>query len=110
MTAENVPVVAGFTDIFLDNDEIMLDDEGNPKLTDEGLPQKKFEKVSATWLLSQNVVLKKEIQRMAITAITLHDIEQRKAKGEKLDLPEDMGLGIFKPKKKGLPKMRAKKK
>lgn len=110
MTAENVPVVAGFTDIFLDNDEIMLDDEGNPKLTDEGLPQKKFEKVSATWLLSQNVVLKKEIQRMAITAITLHDIEQRKAKGEKLDLPEDMGLGISKPKKKGLPKMRVKKK
>lgn len=101
MTAENIPVVAGFTDIFLDNDEIILDDEGNPKLTDEGLPQKKFEKISATWLLSQNVVLKKEIQKMVITTLTQFDIDRRKEKGEALNLPDDMGLGIMKPKKKG---------
>lgn len=99
VTSDKVPVVAGFTDIYLDNDETMLDDEGNPKLTEDGLPQKKFEKISATWLLSQNVVLKREIQKMVITAITQYDIEQRKAKGEKLEIPDDMGLGIARPKR-----------
>jgi hypothetical protein len=99
ITSDNVPVVAGFTDIYLDNNEIMLDDEGNQKLTEEGLPQKKFEKVSATWLLSQNVILKREIQKMVITAITQYDIEQRKAKGEELNFDTEMGLGISKPKR-----------
>jgi hypothetical protein len=97
MTEDNVPVVAGFTDIFLDNNEIMLDDEGNPKLTDEGLPQKKYEKISATWLLSNNAILKKEIQKMVITTITQYDIDQRKAKGEPLPLADEMGLGMNMP-------------
>ena len=109
MTAENIPVVAGFTDIFLDHSEVILDDEGNPKLTDEGLPQQKFEKISATWLLSQNVILKREIQKMVITAITQHDVEQKKAKGEALPFTEDMGLGITKPKGKNVTKAKKRK-
>lgn len=107
-TAENVPVVAGFTDIFLDHGEIMLDDEGNVKLDEDNLPQKKYEKITATWLLSQNVVLKREIQKMVIQAITIHDIEQRKASGKPLDIGEDYGLGITKPKVKRVSKTRKK--
>ena len=99
LTSENTPVVAGFTDVFLDHDEIMLDDEGQPKLTDEGLPQKKFEKISSTWLLSHNPVFKKEIQKMVITMITQFDIDQKKAKGQPLPFTADMGLGITKPKR-----------
>jgi hypothetical protein len=109
MTKENVPVVAGFTDIFLDHNEIMLDDDGNTKLDEDGLPQKKYEKLSATWLLSQNVVLKREIQKMVVTAITQHDIEQRKAKGEPLPFTDDIGLGLSKPKVKRVSKTRKKK-
>lgn len=108
-TAENVPVVAGFTDIFLDHGEFMVDDEGNTKLTEDGEPQKKFEKITATWLLSQNVVIKREIQKMVITAITQHDIKQREETGESLNIGEDYGLGISKPKVKRVSKTRTKK-
>lgn len=108
-TTENVPVVAGFTDIFLDHGETMVDDEGQVKLDEDGLPQKKFEKISATWLLSHNVLLKREIQKMVIETITQHDIEQRKTTGEDLNIGDDYGLGIVKPKKKGLPKPKKKK-
>lgn len=108
-TSDKIPVVAGFTDVFLDNDEVMLDDDGNVKLDDDNLPQKKFEKISSTWLMSQNVVLKREIQKMVITMITQHDIEQRKAKGEPLPLEDEIGLGMKKPKRKGLPVTKAKK-
>lgn len=108
-TTDKVKVVAGFTDVFLDNGEVMLDDENQPKLDENGLPQPKYEKISSTWLLSNNVILKKEIQKMVITMITQHDIDQRKSKGEPLPLPEDMGLGMSKPKKKGANVTKAKK-
>ena len=108
-TTDKIPVVAGFTDVFIDNDEVMLDDEGNVKLDDENLPQKKYEKISSTWLLSQNVVFKREIQKMVITMITQHDIEQRKAKGEELNLPDEMGLGMTKKRGKNITKAKKRK-
>lgn len=108
-TKEKIPVVAGFTDIFLDHNEVMLEDDGSVKLDEDNLPQKKYEKITATWLLSQNVVLKREIQKMVITAITQHDIEQRKKTGESLNMGEDYGLGISKPKVKRVSKTRTKK-
>lgn len=100
-TTDGVAVVAGFTDVFLDHGQVMLDDEGNVKLTEEGLPQNKYEKISSTWLLSNNIVFKREIQKMVVTMITQYDIEQRKAKGEPLPLMDDMGLGMTKPKTRG---------
>lgn len=108
-TTEGIPVVAGFTDIFIDNGEIMLDDEGKTKLADDGLPHKKFEKISTTWLLNNNVVFKREIQKMAIEAITQFDIEQRKEKGEELNFGDTYGLGMDKKKKKGANVTKAKK-
>lgn len=98
-TTDNIKVVAGFTDVFLDHGEIMLDDENNPKLTEDGLPQPKYEKISATWLMSNNVAFKREIQKMVITMITQHDIDKRKENGETIALPDDLGLGMSKPKK-----------
>ena len=98
LTTENTPVVAGFTDIFLDHGQVMIDEEGQPLLTEDGLSQPKFEKISATWLLSQNKVLKAEIQKMAIETITLHDLEQQKKTGKPLDFSVEFGLGIKKAK------------
>lgn len=98
-TDDKVKVVAGFTDVFLDHGEVMLDDDNNPKLTKDGLPQPKYEKISATWLMSNNVTFKKEIQKMVITMITQHDIEQKKKTGDTIALPDDLGLGMMKSKR-----------
>jgi hypothetical protein len=49
--------------------------------------------------MSNNVLFKKEIQKMVITMITQHDIDKRKETGEKSTLPDDMGLGMLKPKR-----------
>ena len=92
-TSDDVPVVAGFTDIFIDQGEKMVSEDGEE--------QPKYKKLSSTFLLGKNPKFKQEIQKMVIETITLHDLEEKKKNGEELSLPDDLGLGLVKKKSKG---------
>ena len=101
VTSDNVPVVALLGAVYIDDGKKMVDDEGNTKLDEDGNAIPDYEKINFTSLLSQNPTFKKEIQKMAIEAITLHNLEQAKKDGKELEFLQDYGLGLEKPKPRG---------